>query len=64
MEREEDGRWAVRSRRVSGSDSNDEGDVSDDAVICNGYYMKSQVTEIPDTLFFSMFTLFLTSCYC
>lgn len=55
VEREEDGRWAVRSRRVNGGE---ESEVYDAVVVCNGHYTEPRVAEIPGTLFFSMLTLF------
>ena len=64
MEREDDGRWAVRSRRVSGGDGGEESEVYDAVVICNGHFTEPRVAEIPGILFLSMFTLFSTSCYC
>ncbi|XP_073111848.1 flavin-containing monooxygenase FMO GS-OX-like 4 [Elaeis guineensis] len=47
VEREDDGRWAVRSRRVSGGDGGEESEVYDAVVICNGHFTEPRVAEIP-----------------
>ncbi|XP_026659694.2 flavin-containing monooxygenase FMO GS-OX-like 3 [Phoenix dactylifera] len=47
VEREKDGRWAVRSRRVRGGDGGDESEVYDAVVVCNGHYTEPRVADIP-----------------
>ncbi|RWR87493.1 flavin-containing monooxygenase FMO GS-OX-like protein 4 [Cinnamomum micranthum f. kanehirae] len=45
----DEGRWMVRSRtvRMDGYDDDDENEVYDGVVVCNGHYMEPRIAEIP-----------------
>lgn len=51
---EEDGKWAVRSRRIGDGDGGgvtgpgeDEEEVYDGVLVCNGHYTEPRIAEIP-----------------
>ncbi|RRT74719.1 hypothetical protein B296_00032001 [Ensete ventricosum] len=50
MERNNDGRWQVNSRRsgVAGCDGDDENEVFDGVIVCNGHYTEPRIADIPE----------------